>query len=89
MPRRNANPQTTPKGVYFPILKAKRSDCDIAERQRNRTKFMLIEYCFVGLKNTFPCYVVFAAETAGGRGIQTEIVKMKKKKAKIAKREWR
>lgn len=50
---------------------------------------MLIEYCFVGFKNTFPCYVGFAAGTARGRGIQTEIVKKKKKKTQrqIARRE--
>lgn len=88
MPRRNANPQTTPKGVYFSVLKAKRSDCDNAERQRNRTKFMLIEYCFVGLKNTFPCYVVLAAGTAGGER-ETDRDSEDKKKMEIAKREWR
>lgn len=64
MPRRKANPQTTPKAVYLSILKAKRSDCDTAERQRNRTKFMLI--FFSGLKKTFPRYVVFTAGTARG-----------------------
>lgn len=50
---------------------------------------MLIEYCFVGFKNTFPCYVGFAAGTARGRGIQTEIVKKKEKKTQrqIAQRE--
>ncbi len=36
MPRRKANPQTTPKAVYLSILKAKRCACDIAERQRER-----------------------------------------------------
>lgn len=87
MPRRKANPQTTPKAVYLSILKATRSDCDIAERQRNRTKFMLIEYCLVGFKKTFSRYVVFAAGTARGKGIQTEIVK--KKNAEIARREGR
>lgn len=51
--------------------------------QKGRTKFMLIEYCLVGCKKTFPCYVVFAAGTARGRAAQTEIVK-KKKPAEIA-----
>lgn len=65
MPRRKANPQTTPKAVYLSILKAKRSDCDIAERQRNRTKFMLIEYCLVGFKKHPPCYVVCSRDCQG------------------------
>ena len=86
MPRRKPNPQTTPKAVYLSILKAKRSVCDTAERQRNRTKFMLIECCSMGLK-TFPHYVLFTAGTARGRGIQIAIVK--KKNVEIARREGR
>lgn len=80
MPRWKANPQTTPKAVYLAILKAKKSVCDTAERHRNEAKFMLIECCLVGFKKQSPCYAVFTAETARGRGIQIE----KKKTAKIA-----
>lgn len=85
MPRRKANPQTTPKAVYLSILKAKRSDCDTAERQRSRTKFMLIEYFLVGLKKHSPAMLCSQLGLPGGRRIHTEIVK--KKNAAIARRE--
>lgn len=62
-PRRNADPQTAPKAVYRPLLKAKRSGCDIAERQTARTKFMLMADCWVCFKNTPSCFVVLAAGT--------------------------
>ena len=75
------NPQTTPKAVYLSPLKAKRSDCDIAEMQKENQIYVK-EYCFVGFKNTFPCYVVFAAGTARGREIQTEIALKRKNKTK-------
>lgn len=68
MPRRKANPQTTPKAVYLSILKAKRSDCDIAERQRKRTKFMLIEYCLVGFKKHSPAMLCSQLGLPGGEG---------------------
>ena len=68
MPRRKANPQTTPKAVYLSILKATRSDCDTAERHRNRTKFMLIEYCLVGFKRHSPAMLCSQLGLPGGEG---------------------
>ena len=73
----------------FAFQSLKQRDLTVTlQKGRDRTKFMLIEYCLVGFKKTFPRYVVFAAGTARGSGTQTEIVK-KKKPAEIAVGEGR
>lgn len=84
MPRRKANPQTTPRAVYLSILKAKRSDFDIAERQRSTTKFMLIEYCLEGFKN-IPLLCCVRSWDCHRESDTDEIVK--KKNAVIVSRE--